>query len=92
MRFTGYAPFSTEDQRGTTITHDRYYIKGSDYFFIDRNNKVYKANQDSALKLFREHRKAVKKYIDEHHVDFERREHLMDLLIYFNGLAKQGGK
>ena len=92
MRKIGYTPFSVEDQRGTTIAYDRYYIKGNDYFFIDKDNKVYKALQESILKLFREHRKVVKKYIDEHKVDFERKDHLMDLLVYCNGLAHQGGK
>jgi hypothetical protein len=85
-RKVGFTPFGDEDLRGAATTLDRYYLKGCDYFFIGRNNKVYKATPGSVFKLFREHKKAVKIYIDEHDVDFERKEHLMNLLIFCNGL------
>ena len=85
-RKVGFTPFGDEDLRGAAITLDRYYIKGCDYFFIGKNNKVYKAAASSALKLFHEHKKKVKRYLDEHDVDFERREHLINLLIFCNGL------
>ncbi|HMG88994.1 MAG TPA: hypothetical protein VK589_03005 [Chryseolinea sp.] len=78
--------FSDEDPRGTTTTLDRYYLKEYDYFFIGKDNQVYKATPAAVFKLFREHKKAVKIYIDEHNVDFEKKEHLMNLLIFCNGL------
>ena len=81
-RKVGYTPFSDEDLRGAATTLDRYYIKDSDYFFIGRNNDVHKATPASVFKIFREHKKAVKIYMDEHDVDFERKEHLMNLLIF----------
>jgi hypothetical protein len=77
---------SNEDPRGTTTTRDRYYLKGYDYFFIGRNNRIYKTTLAAVLKLFPEHKKAVKTYIDEHDVDFERKEDLTNLLIFCNGL------
>jgi hypothetical protein len=86
QRTAGFTPFSDEDVRGAAATIDRYYIKDSDYFFIGRNNDLYKANPASIFKIFREQKKAVKKYIDEHDVDFERKEHLMNLLIFCNEL------
>jgi hypothetical protein len=87
-RKAGFTPFSDEDIRGAAATIDRYYIKDADYFFIGRNNDVHKANPASVFKIFGEHKKAVKKYIDEHEVDFERKEHLMNLLIFCNELSK----
>jgi hypothetical protein len=85
-RKTGYTPFGDEDVRGAATTLDRYYLKGGDYFFIDRNNEVYKATSVSLFRLFREHKKSIKIYIDEHDVDFEKKEHLMNLLVFCNEL------
>jgi hypothetical protein len=85
-RYTGFAPFGNQDQRGASIRLDRYYQKGGDYFFIDKDGNPFRTSSSSILKLFREHRKAVKSYIDKHNVDFDNREQLIDLLEYCNGL------
>lgn len=82
-------PFSDADQRGAAMPLDRYYVKGGDYFFIDKDGKVYKASSSAALKLFREHKRVIKKYIDEHHVDFENRKHLINLLVFCNELDQK---
>ena len=87
-RQAGYAPFSDEDQRGAAIPLDRYYVQECDYFFIDKDNTAYKATFASASKLFREHKKAVKSYINENEIDFENREHLTKLLTFCNGLNR----
>lgn len=88
-RKAGFTPFSDEDQRGAAITLDRYYVKECDYFFIGKDNKLYKAERSSVFKLFGEHKRAVKIYIDEHEVDFENSEHLTNLLIFANELNQQ---
>ena len=85
-RKAGYTPFSDEDLRGAATTLDRYYIKDADYFFIGKNNDVHKASPASIFKIFRDHKKSVKIYIDEHNIDFEKKEHLMKLLVFCNGL------
>lgn len=85
-RKVGFSPFSDEDQRGAAISLDRYYLKECDYFLISQDNKAHKATSTSIFKLFREHKKAVRIYIDEHSVDFENREDLIRLLIFCNGL------
>jgi hypothetical protein len=41
------------DVRGTPSVYDRYYRKGKLYYFVDRDNKVYKATRAAILKLFR---------------------------------------
>lgn len=88
-RNAGSTPFRDTDQRGAAMPIDRYYVKGGDYFFIDKDSKVYKASSSSAFKLFREHRKVVKEYLDAHNVDFENREDLMKLLSFCNGLNQK---
>lgn len=85
-RKPGYAPFSDEDARGAAITLDRYYVKDCDYFFIGTSNEVLNATPASVFRLFREHKNAVRSYLDEHDVDFENREQLMNLLTFCNGL------
>jgi hypothetical protein len=85
-RKVGFTPFADEDLRGAAIALDRYYLKGGDYFFIDSNNEVYKATLASVFKLFQEHKKAVKMYVDQHDIDFGRKDHLMNLLVFCNGL------
>ncbi len=87
-RKEGSAPFFHEDQRGAANSLDRYYVKECDYFFIGKDNRAYKATFASASKLFREHKKAVRSYINEHEVDFENREHLTNLLTFCNGLNR----
>ncbi|HTF17135.1 MAG TPA: hypothetical protein VK658_03630 [Chryseolinea sp.] len=53
---------------------------------IEDGFKVERRYQASVFKLFREHKKAIKIHIDDHDVDFEKKEHLMNLLVYCNGL------
>lgn len=78
--------FNPFDLRGTSIEVDRYYTKDGDYFFIDKNNSVSKATRASILKLFRDHKSSVVKYIDEHQVDFNDEAHLKSLLLYCSDL------
>ena len=88
-RKVGFTPFADEDQRGAAISLDRYYVKTCDYFFIGKDNSASKASSTTVLKLFREHKKAVKNYISEHNLDFENRDHLTNLLIFCNGLNRK---
>lgn len=74
------------DVRGATSDYDRFYIKMSKYYLIDKDNKVYKAELSSLYTIFRDHKKKIKGYMDEHHVDFDDREDLIDLMKFCNDL------
>jgi hypothetical protein len=84
--------YGGNDMRGTPSIFDRFYHKESVYYFIDKDTRVYKANPSSVYKLFAEHKEKVKVYIDENDLDFENKDHLIELLKFCNGLNQQNTK
>ncbi|HMG92597.1 MAG TPA: hypothetical protein VK589_21215 [Chryseolinea sp.] len=75
------------DTRGTPSVYDRYYRKGKLYYFIDRDNKVYKATRASILKLFRKNKDEIDVYRRENKIDFENRSDLVKLLRFCNEMT-----
>jgi len=71
-----------DDIRGRPSVYDRYYRKVKLYYFIGKDNKVYKANRASILKLFRKNKNAIDVYLRENRIDFEDKNDLVKLLLF----------
>lgn len=52
------------------------------YFFIDQNNRFYKATKSNLLKIFVKNKRAIESYIKEESIDFTNEENLKKLLQY----------
>jgi hypothetical protein len=74
------------DVRGAPSEHDRYYKQVSTYYFLDAQNKPYKTSKNTILKLFNNHRKPVRAYIEQHSVAFDNKQDLVALLNFCNQL------
>jgi hypothetical protein len=70
------------DTRGTISTYDRYYKIRKMYFFIDRYNKLHKANKPSLMRLFRSHKSRLTAYLQGREIDFNDEHHLIELLSF----------
>jgi hypothetical protein len=74
------------DVRGIPSVYDRYYRKRKHYYVIGKDNKALKANDVSLFKLFPEHKKTIKAYVDENNIDFTNENDLIKLLTFCNSL------
>lgn len=72
------------ESRGAVMDCDRLYIKNDAYFFIDVNQRIWKASPSSVFKLFPEHKDSIRQYVKENSVDFTLQQDLIDLLEYCN--------
>lgn len=70
----------------------QYFQNQSSYYFVESNRKLYRATSSSIKTLFHDHRKAVKTYLNENTVDFERKEDLIKLLSFCSQLKSQTDK
>ena len=70
------------DVRGTPSVYNRYYRKGKHYYFVDRDNKLYKATRASILKLFRKNKNEIDVFPRENRIDFEDGNDLIKLLLF----------
>lgn len=70
------------DLRGYTYPYDRYYVNGPMYFFFGHNNSLFRANQNSILKLYPAHKEAIKEYLKAEPINFYRENDLMRLLTF----------
>lgn len=52
------------------------------YFFIDQNNRFYKASKSNLLKIFAKNKKAIETYLKEQSIDFSSEESLKQLLLF----------
>ena len=73
----------------TASESDRYYTKEKHYYFLDKENKSYLASAASIQKLFPDHRKKIKAYIDQNKIDFEKQNDLIKLLKFCNELSNE---
>jgi hypothetical protein len=74
------------DRRGTISNSDRYYMKRSTYYFIDPKNQVRKATRHDLKKILPSKRKAIRHYVDDQAVDFQKESDLRTLATYFSQL------
>lgn len=56
------------------------------YLFMDTNHRFSKANKTSFLKLFSKNKNAVKKYLDEHNIDYKKEDDLKKAVLYCSEL------
>jgi hypothetical protein len=54
----------------------------SSYYFVDQNERIYRAQRSTLLKLFGRHKKAIEDYIDTNLLDFTEEEDLKKLLAF----------
>ncbi|MGC3945485.1 MAG: hypothetical protein QM762_13380 [Chryseolinea sp.] len=59
------------------------------YYFIDKDTKLYKATPSSIRKLFDDHQKTVKEYLNDNNVDFNKGADLIRLLTFCTQLTTQ---
>ncbi len=75
---TVYSPiFSKMVRNENTI-----FKRDSSYFFIDKRDKVYKANERNLLKLFEKDKNRVNDYLQKESIDFKKEEDLIKLLQF----------
>lgn len=56
------------------------------YFFIDQNNRFYKANKSNLLKIFAKNKKVIETYLKEQSIDFNKEESLKQALLFCSQL------
>ena len=54
----------------------------SSSYFVDQNERIYRAQKATLLKLFGRHKKAIEHYVDTNQLDFTREEDLKKLLAF----------
>lgn len=74
------------------LRSDRYFKNQAFYYFIETDIKIHKATPSSVRKVFHDHKKAVKAYLNENKIDFEREDDLIKLLTFCNRLITETGK
>lgn len=65
---------------------DIVFSKTKTYFFIDTNNRFYKASKSSISKIFPKHKSTIEKYLKEHPIDVYDEDNLKNLLQFCNQL------
>ncbi len=56
------------------------------YFFVDQNNRFYKANKSNLLKIFAKNKKAIETYLKAQSIDFNSEENLEKILKFCSQL------
>jgi hypothetical protein len=79
-------------QRTKGTKSDLYFKNQASYYFIETDNKPHKATPSSIRNLFYDHKKAVKSYLNENKIDFEREDDLIKLLTFCNQLDQKNSK
>jgi hypothetical protein len=78
---TGNSSVKTLEAKGDVVLS-----KEKLYFFIDQNNRFYKANKSNLLKIYVKHKKAVEAYSKESAIDFDQEESLKKILAFCSQL------
>lgn len=61
--------------------------KEKTYYFIDQNNRFYKATKSGILKIFVKNKKQIENYLSEKSIDFTNEEDLKKLLQFCSQLS-----
>lgn len=69
-----------------------YFKNQAFYYFIETDNKIHKATSWAIRKLFHDHEKAVKVFLNENKIDFEHEDDLIKVLTFCNQLITEAGK
>ncbi|MGC3947221.1 MAG: hypothetical protein QM762_22355 [Chryseolinea sp.] len=89
LLFTDYTANAPGDKKGHPPV--RYY-KHHSYYFLDKDDRPYKTSSSSIRKLFYDQKKQVKAYIKQNDVDFDNKEHLINLLTFCDDISPKNGK
>jgi len=79
---------TTDDQITQYISLDEnvvYTIK-NEYYFADRFNNFFRASKKSFYNLFSKHEKALKEYVKQNPVDFNKKDDLLRVIQFANQL------
>ena len=71
------------------VKPDLYLENKATYFFVEKDNKLHKATPSSTIKIFHDHKKIVKVYLNENKIDFEREDDLIKLLTFCSQLTTE---
>lgn len=74
--------FKATDWNTPTSRYDRLYIREDKYFFIDQDTRFYAATRPSIVRLFRDSKKEIKKYIKVNKINFKVEADLLKLLEF----------
>ncbi len=78
------------DWRSPIWPEDRYYTRWETYFFVDKNNLLYKATRPSILKLIPNSKRETKRFIRKNKIDFKAKDDLFKLLEFCNQSEEDG--
>lgn len=64
--------------------NDFYLLESSSYFFVDKNERAYRANPKNLFKIFPEHKSTIKNYLKENNINFRDKADLEKLTEYIH--------
>ncbi len=65
---------------------NKVYQRDSTYFFVDKNERIYKANENNFTRLFTDHKKKIENYLKEESIDFKKEEDLTKIFGFVSML------
>ncbi len=61
---------------------NKVYQRDSTYFFVDKNERIYKANENNFTRLFSVHKKQIEGYLKKESIDFKKEEDLIKIFAF----------
>lgn len=65
---------------------NKVYQRDSTYFFIDKNERIYKANENNFARLFSVHKKQIESYIKQESIDFKKEGDIAKVFAFVSSL------
>ncbi|MGC3947810.1 MAG: hypothetical protein QM762_25440 [Chryseolinea sp.] len=82
-----YSPLDY-DVRGRTSNFDRYFVKASTWFFVNRAGTIYPASRTVLKKFFPEYKNAIQDFTRKHDTNFLNESDLIEITQYCNSLRR----
>ncbi|MEJ1241955.1 hypothetical protein WBG78_27665 [Chryseolinea sp. T2] len=76
------------DVRGRPSSYDRYFIKASIFFFVDKAGSIFPASRVVLKKFFPEYKHAIQEFSKKHNTDFTEADDLRQITEFCNGLRR----
>jgi|GEM_PF-2245056 len=80
----GIRVYGIPDVRGRIMDYDRYYMAGSEFYFIDANGKPYIASRPALNKILPEYKSAITSYVSANSTDFALLSDLREITEFCN--------
>lgn len=74
-------------RQNLTLKGDLVLAIESTFYFVDQNNRTYKANKSALKKIFPENKNLIRDFVKEEKIDFNKEEDLRKLLQYCSELS-----